>query len=389
MMMPLFFYYAWQLGNRIEPPKAGRVIFLAIAALSVAVPFGMTGSRAAFAVLLALCGILLLIFPSDRRVRIFAIATGTLALLIGALVIHFAGRGFWSMFARLDYQRASLLIVTENPVFGTGWGDFFHDYMVIKIFPGKEAPHDPHSMLMAYLAQCGIIGGITCFLALFWPLWTAWRRICNAAGKFYHQADFWIFAGILGGAIHSQVDSNMQVPAIMCYLAALQVTLLIDPTEPKQQKSRLPLRIVFILVAVWSGTFGIISGYQLLNAEKAFSELQNLTSLQGKTAEEYFRTTPQQVNNALGKCVALKPYSPFSWQTAGDFMFSRGVYDVAERYYLKMTELAPLRAAAWHRLHRICRVTGREDVAKEYLRKAHRLFPNNPDYETAWVMPTQ
>lgn len=389
LMMPLVFYYAWQLGKRIEPPTAGRVVFLAMALLAMAVPLYMTGSRAAFAVLFVLFGVLLLAFPVERRIRIFVASAIVLALLAGALVIQFAGRGFWSMFARLDYQRASLLIFAKNPLFGTGWGDFFHDYMLIKIFPGKEAPHDPHCMFMAYLAQCGIIGGISCFLALFWPLWAAWRRILRSTDKFYTKIEFWIFAGVAGCVIHSQVDTNMQVPAIMCYLAALQVTLLISKAEPEKQKNRLALRIIFVIVAGWSGIFGVLDGYKLFRAEKSFAELQDLTSPQGKTAEEYYQTTPQQVKNSLEQTITLKPYSPFPWQTAGDFMFSRGIYDVAERYYLKMLELAPLRASAWHRMHRICRVTGREDAAAEYLQKAQQLFPNNPDYEESWVIPVK
>ncbi|NLK83886.1 MAG: hypothetical protein GX280_07380 [Lentisphaerae bacterium] len=386
MLMPLVFWYAWKLGSRIEPPYAGRVIFLLIAFLLVMMPFFMTGSRAALAVLFVTTALLLMLFPVDRRLRYAILAVSIISLTTGALAIHFAGRGFWSMFARLDYQRASIIIFAENPILGTGWGDFFHDYMVVKSYPSKEAPHDPHCMLLAYLAQCGIIGGAVCLAVLLWPLWKGWHQIRGYGGKFYDKEDFWIFAGITSGIIHSQVDTNMQVPAIMCYLAALQVSLMIKPCSCDSAKTGLPLKILFLLIAFGAGFASMQKGLHLLRAEKAFAELENLISPNNK-GMQHRQVTAQQINSALENCVALKPYSPFPWQMAGDFMFARGVYETAERYYRKALELSPRRASGWYRMHRICQVTNREEEAMVYLHKARALFPLNEDYKHPWKRP--
>ena len=387
MMLPLLFYPAWRAGGRIEPPWGGRIVFLSLGVLIMAAPFFMTASRAAFACLLATCVLFVLMLPVGKWVRWGIVGGAVFAVIAGTFYIALRGRGFSSMEARLDYQWSSLWIFLKNPFLGTGWGDFFHDYMIIKRFPGNEAPHDPHCMIAAYFSQCGILGGLVCLAVLFYPLWEGWRKIHRSAQSVFSNLDTWLLLGIAGVTMHSQLDTNMQVPAMMCYLAGFQIILLTDEKEPERTlgtKTRWFLQVGFVLAALWMALAGGWGSVKLVQGEKAFATLCDLASPMGKKPEEFYRVSPEQVNLALNKAVELRPYSPFPWQVAADFMFGRGLYDIAEIYYLKALELSPERASLNHRLHRLYRLTGNEAQAAKYLKRAQELFPNNEDYREPW-----
>ncbi len=387
MMLPVLFWLCWKLGERIEPKSGGRAVFLVLGILLMLIPFGMTQSRAAFACAMGAVILLVLISPVNWKIRLGIVAVMLLGLVGGGIFIWKMGRGFHSLSARLDYQIATLEIFAKNPLFGTGWGDFFHDYMIIKNYPSAEAPHDPHSMLAGYLGQCGIFGGLVCLATLLYPLWEGWRKVRRSTERFFSNIDSWVLLGIIGGTMHSQVDTNMQVPAVMCYLVGLHVILLTDDDDKERAApkiNRYVLQGIFMVVALWLALAGAVNSYQMVQGEKAFAELSELASPQGKKPGEFYRVTPDQVNVALDKVVKLRPYSPFPWQVAGDFMFGRGLYDAAERYYLKALELSPQRASINHRLHRVYRMTHREADAEKYLQRARELFPRNEDYQQPW-----
>lgn len=389
MTMPLLFWLAWQMGSRVDPPAGGRAIFLLLAGFLMVIPFFMTGSRAGIAAALATAGLFVLAFPVNRYLRFSALGGLIFMVIAGAVLVMFSSRGFWSMFARADYQWQSLKIFAANPIFGTGWGDFFHDYMLIKLYPSNEAPHDPHCMIAGYFSQCGLIGGLSCLAALFYPLVEGWRKIRRSAESFYRNIDTWIFLAVAAGVIHSQVETNMQVPALMCLLAALQIILLTEekPTQEKRLVNQPLWVILFVFAAAWHGAVGSWSSWKLVKGEKAFAALYDLATPQGKTPEQFAKTTPIQVNDALVQVTELRPYSPFPWQIAGDYMFGRKLYPQAEEYYRKALELSANRASVWHRLHRIYRMTGNEEKAAEYLQRSRELFPINEDYHQPWSPP--
>ncbi len=385
LMLPLVFYFAWQAGKRIEPQWGGRIVFLTLGGLFMLAPFFMTKSRAAFACLIAICILYVLLSPVKKWVRWGIIGAAAVVVTAGAIYINLAGRGFMSMEVRVDYQWSSLQIFLQNPFLGTGWGDFFHDYMQIKSYQHNEAPHDPHCMIAGYFSQCGILGGLACLAVLLYPLWAGWRALSRSPQTFFADLNTWILLGIAGLTMHSQLDTNMQVPALMCYLAGFQIILLTDETPvPRPLKYRHYVQAGFILAALWMALAGGWLGYRQVTGEKAFSVLSDLATPMGKKPEEYYRITPAQVNMALNKTIELRPYSPFPWQIAADFMFARGQFDVAEQYYLKALALSPLRASFHHRLHRVYRMTGQEAKAAEYLKNARELFPVNEDYKEPW-----
>ena len=77
---------------------------------------------------------------------------------------------------------------------------------------------------------------------------------------------------------------------------------------------------------------------------------------------------------------SLRPYSPFPWESAGDFYLA--VRDVrnAERCYREAMKRTSARPSTYERLSRIERMRGNREEAKRFLLEACRRFPGNPKY---------
>ena len=136
-----------------------------------------------------------------------------------------------------------------------------------------------------------------------------------------------------------------------------------------------------------AGAVSVYGGFHLLRYDYAYSRLTDLCSYWGKSNKEYFSIPPEEVKRELENCVKLKPYSPFPWTQAANFMQSRGYLDAAEEYYTKARELSPQAAFVYYRLFLIQQAQGREAEAQQNLEIAIKLFPNNEEYRNKKAAP--
>ena len=121
-------------------------------------------------------------------------------------------------------------------------------------------------------------------------------------------------------------------------------------------------------------------GGRLIKTERAFTALNNLCDFRFKTREEAASITPEQVNNALKKCIENSPRSPFPWATAADFMVPHGFTPQAEAYYKEAVKRSPERPSFYYRLYLIQFNQGKFREAETNLKKARELFPKNNKY---------
>lgn len=73
---------------------------------------------------------------------------------------------------RLEYYRNTLLLIRNNPVFGTGTGSFPAVYAEFIQGTGKDHSRNPHSQFLLITVQTGLVG----LAALFWLFWQQWRQ---------------------------------------------------------------------------------------------------------------------------------------------------------------------------------------------------------------------
>ncbi len=386
LTMPLCVCLCWQLSGRIEPRKISRAVFMPLLVLLLGIVFCATVSRGAFLMLALACVIFIMIFPVRKNIRIAVFVLVPVVIITGALYIAYVGRGFHSMLVRFDYVYTSLQMFLNHPWLGTGWGDFFHDHMLLKLTVSKEAPHTSHNILMDFLSQTGLVGFVACLAAMVYPIVKIAQKIYNAAGNsLFASQDSYVVFGLIAYFIHSLMDVNLQIPASMATAVVLMVAMTVPeekaPDSRKKSSSTLAVNLLTAVAMLLAGVVAAYGGFHLLKADYAFSRLSDLCSPQGKSREEYFSVTPEQVKNELGNCIEVRPYSPFPWAVAADFMLARGYPEAAEVFYTKARGLSPQRSFIYFRLYMLQKAQGRDAEAQQNLAIARKLFPYNADYQ--------
>ncbi len=376
LTMPLCLVYLWKLCAKVEPPKMVRLIFMPVVAACLFFVFFETKARGAFLSLILAAGTLIVFFPVKKWLRWSVIIAAPLTVIAGAVYIYKFGRGFESMATRVDYIWVSLKLLFKHPFAGTGWGDFFYDYMKIKITLSQEAPHTPHNLFMALGGQAGIFALLTSMGVLFYPLWTGAKKVRSLIAKHYYmQEDVALLFGFIAFLFHSMMDINLQIPAIIATASAITL-LLTMPAENESEKSKLPHRTAACIIALIIAVVAISGGWHLLSSEYVFSQLTETCDLRKKTPEQILTVRPEEVYQKLEAAVKARPYSPFPYNVAGAFYMGTRHLDRAEFCYKKALKLAPDCAAYYFRLFLIQNLQRRNEEARKNLRKAHELFPN-------------
>ena len=385
---PLTLVVLWNLCARIDPPKVARMVFIPLAVACLLFVFFATKARGAFLSLVLASGVFIVIFPVKKWLRLTVVIAAPLAVIGGAFYIYKYGRGFESMIVRVDYIRISIEMFLKQPLFGSGWGDFFYDYMRLKTIVSKEAPHTPHNMLMAFTGQAGILALLAALGALFYPLWTSFRKVREFVCKHnYMNEKVALFFGFTAFVFHSMLDIDLQVPGLIGIAAAVALLLVTSAKENEQlgEEKMSPWRFrgplyLLLLVIVSSA---VIGGWHLTRSEYVYSKLCDLCKPTGKTPQEIMNTSAFEVNERLQAAVKARPYSPFPYSTAGAFYMGTRRFEDAEKCYRKAIELAPDSAAYYFRIFCLLQEGGQAEQAKKYLRKACELFPHNPRYRSA------
>lgn len=381
LTIPLCLVTLWKLCAKVEPPKTARLIFIPIVAACLFFVFFITKGRGAVLSLILTGGVFIVFFPVKKWLRWTVIILAPLMVIAGVVYIYKFGRGFESMKVRVDYIWVSIKLLFKHPFGGTGWGDFFYDYMKIKTIQSKEAPHTPHNLFLALGGQAGILALLASVGALFYPLWIGAKKVRSLIAEHdYMQEDVALLFGLIAFLFHAMMDVDLQIPALIA--TAGVITLLVTmPVEQESESSKPLRRILACFVALSVAAGAILGGWHLISSEYVFSKLTDTCALSGKTPEEIMKTNPYEVSQKLEAALKARPYSPFPYSSAGAFYMGTRRFDRAEFCYKKALKLAPDCAAYYFRLFLIQDSQGRKKEAIENLLKAYELFPKNPKYK--------
>jgi cytochrome c-type biogenesis protein CcmH/NrfG len=380
LTMPLCIVTLWKLCAKVEPPKMARLIFIPIVVACLFFVFFATKTRGAFLSLILAGGIFIVFFPVKKWIRWSIIITAPLMVIAGIVYIYKFGRGFSSMQVRVDYIWVSLQLLFKHPFAGTGWGDFFYDYMKIKTIQSYEAPHTPHNLFLAFGGQAGILALLASIGALFYPLWLGAKKIRSLIAEHnYMQEDIALVFGLTAFLFHAMLDIDLQVPGLIATAAAITL-LLAMPIKNEDESSKLSQRLTACFIALIIALSAILGGWHLVSSEYIFSKLTDTCILSKKTPEQIVNTSPEDVYEKLDAAIKARPYSPFPYSTAGAFYMGTRRLDRAESCYKEALKLAPDCAAYYFRLFHLQKIQGQTEEANKNLKKAQELFPNNPKY---------
>lgn len=386
LTLPLALALVYRLAQRVEPAKISKIIFTGLFGLLALFIFGYTRSRAAYLSLLAMVTICVLVFRVNKKLRIATTILMPVVVIGGIVLISMTERSFSSMRVRIDYILRSLEMLMAHPFAGTGWGDFFHDYMGMKSYPNSEAPHMPHNVIMAFAGQTGIFGMLTVTAAMLYPIIAGWNKLRKRPVKeMFFSLDGAIFMGLVAFFVHCMFDVHLQVPANMALLL-LSGLLLSTPDKSEEKEPSAPIKrkwgtiVPVIVLCLCAGTATYHYGIRLLRYEECFERLLDQCDRRTRSPQEFMAIPPGKVTTLLKECIELMPESTFPWFTTGDFMMSQGRVLEAEQMYLKAYELNPQRPALQIRFYHINKLKGDSAKAREHLNRALEMFPNHEKY---------
>ncbi len=395
LTVPLCLALLWQWCGRIDPPKISRMVFMIpFAAVSLFVLY-QTGSRAALLAVIAATAFFILLLPLSKKIKIMTVIIGLTGCIGGVVAMKYYGRTFASITVRIDYLLRSAEIFMKHPWAGSGWGDFFHDYMGIKTIFHKEAPHTPHNIIMAFASQTGIAGLLTITAALLYPIAYGAQKIFTSNKQLLEaivSPKSMILLGITAWTIHSMADINLQIPGTMATVMLLVIMLTLPNNDTKassdnenNKPTSLSLKIAWRLIAVIFASVALYGGIRLIKLDYAMTKLSEGCDARTKTKEEFFRVQPDAIMRKLQHCNKLAPYSPYPYRIAASFMANRGYIKQAQFLYNEALKRSPERPSLYFQLYLLSRATGDRQTAIEYLVKAVNMFPKNEKYLKAAI----
>lgn len=388
MAIPLAVRLVYEFASNVEPPKISRPLLTIPVLGALLFLFIATGSRAALLSAGVAAVVLAAALPFDKRFRyaIFALAP---FLLAGFFVMVKLGRGFGSMAYRVDYYIAATKMMLAHPFAGTGWGDFFHEYLRMKLLANDEAPHTPHNFALHFGSQTGVLGFLLVCAILLLPVVAgvaaSWRR-AKAAGKFSPGLDEAMLFGFCAWAVHSLNDIDFETPGSVCIAIAFASILLCRSFRGPKPETPSPMqgRLGFSLLALTTLVGALFYGRALLVSDIAYANLHTLTDFRFMSKEEIANSDPGKVMNALKTCIEVSPKSPFPWAAGADYLIATGRADDAVPMLREAIARSPERASFHYKIFLIeSRDPSTLDDAMKELQAARSLFPKNPEYEKA------
>jgi len=368
------------------PEKHTRRISFALCLLCAALMFTIlyfTGSRGAVLAFGLAIAVSAAIFPFNLKIRI-ACAISVIAATSAGLYFINAGRHLDSMRVRLDYFSVALKIFKENILLGTGWGDFFHKYTMLKSFPGTEAPHTSHNFILDFASQAGIVGLSASLAAILFPLILILLKTKKKTALPDFALNFALILGWTAWTLHSLSDINIQVPGTVA--TALLMIMLLKPDDTDSTIDLSPARrrmfsIVLKTAACLLAASTLCISAKRLSGEFYMWELIQLCEPSISTQGSHEPATQSQIETALKNAVGEIPYSPFPWATAGNYTQASRNWTMTEIFYANALALSPERSSFYHHLATAQIMQGKKQEALENMRKACILFPNSAEYK--------
>jgi len=255
-----------------------------------------------------------------RRVWLLAGLAGVVTVLILSprLVSKFLSHGEADPYnyARPQIWLNSLRIIGQNPILGTGFGQFFH---VSKRFAfpmdGQVARYMvrismAHSEYLQHLAELGIPIAMLLFSLLGYLLYLTWKRAPKVWPEYrcFHEAAILTAAGI--GA-HALVDNCWTIPVTAAALVVLSLSDLLPLQEKKKRWSSAQLALMAIAVGFFYVRSVVVPGLGIYYNEQGHQAYDKFDYI---NAERYHN-----------KAITVVPDNPLFLDNLGMVYLDKGI----------------------------------------------------------------
>lgn len=362
------FYIMYNWAGNFHPQKQSRILLCGVFAAAALWVLVNTGSRGAIA---AIGGTLIytLFWLNIKKQYKIAGALLVLAAICGLIFSStLFGRTFGSFTERLGYWRTAFLMMSENWLTGSGWGDFFVDNMRFRVIDLDETARGPHNLFLIFGCSCGVFGMLAVMFASLWGLF-------NASMKFFKEKNFLncvLMISIAGFLVHAMLDVNFQIAASMGIFCTLTV-ICADGGKFEVAKHG---KIVFIFICGFIALHGMFFSHMLTDGEKVYDKLKNDIHISLREN----KLTPAQIVQDYEEVERRRPYSPFHALDMYHYHYARREFREALPYLEKAIERSPERAGNHYSRAVYMSTVGNIKEAEQSIDKALKLYPMSQKY---------
>tara|TARA_B100000809_G_scaffold141929_1_gene139490 strand:- start:2177 stop:3196 length:1020 start_codon:yes stop_codon:yes gene_type:complete len=300
------------------------------------------------------------------------IAPAVIVLVAGIVIsLQFRDRGLSSIGARLDYADSAVQMFAEHPAAGAGVGEFFPNHMRLKR-AGAEETRLPHNLLLYFLSQCGIVGGLAGLLFIVQPVILWFRRIGSEPPD--PLAFGCVIAGMLAWSAHALADFDLHVPATMMMVVTLPLLVLQLPSAVSGGLWWHRSLCMLAALACLANLFWIPGDMAHQDLQLAMDFQQRLTqqSPPGRAPR------PGALLPLVDRVGKRTPWSPYPYDSFGKHAFQLREYALAREAFMAAAERAPHRSSVYKQIADCSIELGELKVAREYLEKALLWYPHDP-----------
>jgi len=217
---------------------------------------------------------------SPSTIRIFLGKSDTLVKYV------VAGTPNTSLGARVYFAKFSLKSFLQHPLFGTGLRSYKNVYSINNLIPDKIST-SPHSMILRFLVETGVIGISAFLFFVFRFLKKGFYIVKNEKNDFIAKG---LFAGTVGMFLHMCIDVD-SLYLIMMVLLFVSLSLFAYKEKGRKYNISKTLICIVSIILILSVAYLVPKGIASVYGLKGNVELQNgnmdSALVNYKTAEKY------------------------------------------------------------------------------------------------------
>ena len=377
LLLPLCILLAWKTRRFFHKSKINGPLLSFMALIFLLFTLYISGSLTSV-IILVLVGVCLILFKikklfnpkisfSLNKIK-YLLLSFSILFLLGIL---FQGNLFpetklSSLHYRYETWDRAVQIFKENPLVGSGMGEFYN-YNLQKMSENSEITRFAHNLVLSFLSQCGIFGGVASLTMLLYPLYLVFlvkkRRLRMQSYSLFIA----VIAGSMAWSVHSLLNFNIQVPATVStflILPSLGLSIQKDDT-PMSIKNFLPIGLVSIFL------IGIcLLPFERFEGEKKYRILENLIK----------NGASEKLIYAVGERASLKlPNSPYPPSKIAHVAIQVKQYEFAVSQLKESIKRTPHRSSYYVWLAHVYARMGNIDEAFTSIEQALYWNPNNKE----------
>ena len=251
----------------------------------------------------------------------------------------------------------------DHPLSGVGLGEFFPWYLRLKPVDA-EVTRDPHNILLSFLSQAGVLGGLAVVLLFLLPWVAATFMERRRGGAALYAASI---GAVAAWMTHSMFQFNELIPGTLYFAAAGGLFFMDGGFRTRGVEAPLHRRVALFASALACALFAC-HGFSRVPGERLMRMGEVEEAREKGAGRDCYASAARKLEQAV-----------MPWRELGDSLARAGQWKEAHDAFVEMAARIPHRASAHFRLACSSMALGRLDDAEIALDKAEQWYPFYPE----------